>query len=469
MSRELEIIYNSENQRTVFDEVVNNTVRMLLVQGGSGSGKTFIIMRAIFIRAMMMPNSLHYLFKTDLGVLVAGFDRNVISWLEEMRVQPIYRYDKSRNIMHLRNGAQIHLKPIKAPTPKQSRDNSILGMEAETIYIDEATSLVFEWWEFFISRCRSARGYNSLMVASENPAKRTWSNSYFVKKIDPVTLEELPDVIKKQTKVLRIESWDNKFIEPLFLEMLKNSGDVDRFYYGRVNDAIDFAQIYNYEVGQFTERMFHLYGIDPGYSVPTGIVEIGFGGDYVVNIRQLSYQKGLTLEGYIKEVEKIINIHEKYRLKLYEGLPIVLRGRMLYIQKVPHIIIDSARTDLINDLDLHFNTQLMPGGGRKRYPEKKAEFIACNKSGSKVQSIRKAQKLKQIVSPESNFYLKEIGGYLFQPSGSEEESVPDKDDHLLDAALYCMRYILEEMFERYPYTLFFNSDLKTIAELKNKL
>lgn len=466
--KELTLTYNSDNQRMVFDEVVNNTVRMLLVQGGSGSGKTFIIMRAIFIRALTMPKSFHYLFKTDLGVLVAGFERNVISWLEEMKLQPIYRYDKARNILFLKNGAQIHLKPIKAPTPKQSKDNSLLGMEAETIYIDEATSLVYEWWEFFISRCRSARGYNSLMVASENPAKRTWSNNYFVKKINPVTLEDLPDVIKQQVKVLRIESWDNVFIETLFLDMLKNSGDADRFYYGRVNDAIDFDQIYTYEVGEFVERMFNVYGIDPGYSVPTGIVQIGFGGDYTVNVRQLYYEKGLTIEGYIKEVEKIIRIHESYRTCLQDALPIALKGRMLYIQTTPHIIIDSARTDLVKELDEHFNTDVLRSGGRRRKQIIQAEFIACNKDGGKLANIRKAQKLKQIVSPESNFYLKEIGGYLFQPSRTDAESVPDGEDHLLDAALYCMGYILE-LFDRHPYTLFYNNDLKTIAELQKKL
>lgn len=467
--KELEIVYNSENQAKAFEQVLYNDVRMLLLQGGAGSGKTFIVMRAIFFRAMMMPNSFHYLFKTDLGVLVAAFERNVISWLEELKLGPIYRYDKARNILFLKNGAQIHLKPIKAPTPKQSKDNSILGMEAETIYIDEATSLVYEWWEFFISRCRSARGYNSLMVASENPAKRTWSNSYFIKKINPITLEELPDIIKRQIKVIRIESWDNAFIEPLFLDMLKNSGDADRFYYGRVNDAIDYDQIYNYEVAPYVPRMFTIYGIDPGYSVPTGIVEVGFGGDYTVNVRQLSYERGLTIDGFKKEVERIIRIHGRYYKKLQDALHVVLKGRMLYIQTTPHIIIDSARTDLINDLDLYFNTDLLPGGGRRRKPVQEVEFIACNKTGSKLQSIRKAQKLKQIVDPESNFYLKEIGGYLFQPSRSEEESVPDGDDHLLDASLYCMRYILEEMFERHPYTLFFNNDLKAIADVQKKL
>lgn len=467
--KELEIVYNSENQAKAFEQILRNDVRMLLLQGGAGSGKTFIVMRAIFCRAMMMPNSFHYLFKTDLGVLIAAFERNVISWLEELKLVPIYRYDKSRNILFLKNGAQIHLKPIKAPTPKQSKDNSILGMEAETIYIDEATSLVYEWWEFFISRCRSARGYNSLMIASENPAKRTWSNSYFIKQIHPATLEELPDVIKGQMKVLRIESWDNVFIEPLFLDMLRNSGDVDRFYYGRVNDAVDFDQIYNYEIAPFVDRMFCVYGIDPGYSVPTGIVQVGFGGNYVVNVRQLSYEKGLTNEGFIKEVERIIRIHEKTRQNLQDALPFALKGRMLYVQTTPHVIIDSARTDLINDLDLHFNTDLLPGGGRKRKKVVEVEFIACNKSGSKLQSIRKAQKIKQHVDPNSNFYLKEISGYLFQPSKSEEESVPDGDDHLMDASLYCIRYILEEMFERNPYTLFFNNDLKAIADVQKKL
>lgn len=463
--KEIELIYNSVNQEVVFNEVVYNKVRMLLVQGGSGSGKTFIIMRAIFIRAMMQPNSFHYLFKTDLGVLVAGFERNVIAWLEEIGLQPIYRYDKAKHILQLLNGAQIHLKAIKAPTPRQSKDNALLGMEAETIYIDEATSLVYEWWEFFITRCRSSRGYPSLMVASENPAKRTWSNLYFNKHLNPITLEELPPVIKEQTKIARLESWDNKFMEPLFFEMLKNSGDADRFYYGRVTEGVDYDQIYNFEVGEFKQRMFNIYGIDPGYSVPTGIVQVGFGGDYTVNIKQLSYEKGMGIDDFKREVEKIIHLHNLYYERLKNAIPVALRGRLLYLQSTPHIIIDSARTDLINDLDLHFNTDLLPGGGRRRKTANQAEFVACNKTGSKLQSIRIAQKLKQIVDPESKFYLKEIGGYLFQNSAkTDEDSVPDGDDHLLDAALYCFRHIITT-YERSPYTLFYNLDLKAIAKV----
>lgn len=65
---------------------------------------------------------------------------------------------------------------------------------------------------------------------------------------------------------MRIEAWNNVLQDKKYLEMLKNSGNALRFYYGQIDLSPDYGQIYQYDVEAFPFRMYNIYALDPRLS-----------------------------------------------------------------------------------------------------------------------------------------------------------------------------------------------------------
>lgn len=141
-------------------------------------------------------------------------------------------------------------------------------------------------------------------------------------------------------------------------------------------------------------------------------------------------------------------------------LPYATRGQVTRFHITPFIIVDSARTDLIKDIDIHFNYETTKEGAVVPKRTKVVEVLGANKSGPKELSVKAAKKLKIIVDPQSKFFLNEIRKYYYL----EGERLPDGDDHLLDATLYGMRYILEEVFDKNRRTLIYDPIYKFIEQ-----
>lgn len=421
------------------------------------------------MRALQYEDSEHFLIKTDLKVIRSSFEKSVLKLLRQnnvpeskykRRMTGLYYYDDSKSTLTLRNGSKIYLRAVKSSSPKNETDSDLLGMEGETIYVDEATTLKYDWYEFFETRCRSAVGCPPLLLLTENPDPRAWSYQYFNKRVHPITLEPLPEVQKKKSTCLRIEAWDNVLQDETYLEILKSGGNATRFYFGVASDEIDYNQIYQYEISDFPMRMFNIYAIDPGFSSPTGAVQIGFGGNHQINVRELCYDRGMGNDKYFDLVGKIIEQHQRYLSQLLALLPYATRGQVTRFHLTPFIIVDSARTDLIKDIDIHFNYETTKEGAVVPKRTKVVEVLGANKSGPKELSVKAAKKLKIIVDPQSKFFLNEIRKYYYL----EGERLPDGDDHLLDATLYGMRYILEEVFDKNRRTLIYDPIYKFIEQ-----
>lgn len=476
MNYNLSISYSSVAQAKAFQQISSGSKRTLLLRGGSGSGKTYIAMIGVLIRAMEFRNTEHYILKTDLKVLKAGFSKSVIQFLNDSKIpasrnkksNSTYFYDESKSELYLANGSVIYLRPIRSPRPSNAKgDSALLGLNAETILIDEATTTHFEWYQFFETRARSSHSCPPLIILTENPDARAWSSHYFDKQIDPITLMPLTEVQKQAMTVMRIEAWENLLQDKQYLEILKNSGNALRFYYGEIDKSPDYGQIYQYLTEPMPMRFFNLYSLDPGYQARTAIVQIGFGGDLTVNIKELCYEQGFGHEDFMTQVQKIIDKHEQYLIEIRKRL---LPGQDNYLSDmhyVPHLIVDCARTDLIMDIDKRFNYTTINGRLIKS-PIPKIKVIPCRKGELKYYSIERVKKLQQIVDSDSKNYLREIGQYRYDTTKTDDEKVPDGEDDLLDAALYGMRYIVEDIFDKNRGAVVFDVARQQIYErIKN--
>lgn len=470
MTYALKIRYNSVSQQNVCHQIMSGGKRTILVRGGSGSGKTHISMIAIAKRALKYANTEHYLLKTDLKVLKAAFDRSVIKWLEDSGIpasksrknNTTYFYDQVNNELHFANGSTIYLRPIRSPKPYGSRgDAALLGLNAETIYLDESTTIGFEWYEFLETRARSAHGCPPLIILTENPDARAWTSMYFDQQINPKTMEPLTPQQIAASIVMRLEAWENVLQDRQYLDILKHSGNALRFYYGQIDTSPDYGQIYQYRTDLMPMRMYNIYALDPGYQARTGIVQIGFGGDYSVNVRELCYAQGFGHDDFMRECQKIIDKHADYLAQIEMRLKPGQEQFLSPIQVLPHLIVDCARVDLINDIDRRFNYETI-NGVKLRKP--KIIVIPCRKGEAKYYSIERVKKLAIAIDPLSKFMINEINKYRYDVTKTDDEKVPDGEDDLLDAMLYGLRYVLEDIFESQPRALTFDLTRKQIYE-----
>ncbi len=470
MNYALKIRFNSVAQQNVCHQIASGDKRTLLVRGGSGSGKTYICMIAIAKRAMKYADTEHYLLKTDLKVLKAAFDRSVIAWLEGCGIpasrsrkgNTTYFYDQVNNELHFANGSTIYLRPIRSPKPYGSRgDAALLGLNAETIYLDESTTIGFEWYEFLETRARSAHGCPPIIILTENPDARAWTSLYFDQQVNPRTMEPLTPQQIAAAMVMRIEAWENVLQDRQYLEILKHSGNALRFYYGQIDTSPDYGQIYQYSVAPMPMRMYNVYALDPGYQARTAIVQLGFGGDYTVNVRELCYAQGYLHDDFIVECQKIIDRHARYLRQIKECLRPGQDQFLSPIQVIPHLIVDCARVDLIDDIDRYFNYKKVNG---ERVRNVQINVLPCRKGELKYYSIERVKKLAQVIDPLSRFYINEINKYRYNVTATDDEKVPDGEDDLLDAALYGMRYVLEDIFESQPRALRFDPTRQQIYE-----
>lgn len=156
--------------------------------GGSRSGKTFLIIRAIRIRCHKYPNSKHLVCRYSF----ANAKKTI--WLQTML--PEFRKDEklglckinlSEGIIHYKNGATVMLGGLEP-----SRIDSILGAEYSTIFVSEANENKFQDIENLFSRLNDTSNdskgnqIHCYFICDLNPTVvSSWTYQVFMKGINP--------------------------------------------------------------------------------------------------------------------------------------------------------------------------------------------------------------------------------------------------------------------------------------------
>src|SRR5574344_484273 len=153
----LNITFSSESQRNLFNILTDKPARTCLIRGGSGSGKTWVSMLSVFFRALIYPNSEHYILKTDKSVAKAAFERSVVAFLRkscfkesfDRKNNKTWFFDQLRSELILANGSIIYIRPIRSPRPEGSRgDSSLLCMKGESKHRDLPTTTTLQCSNF---------------------------------------------------------------------------------------------------------------------------------------------------------------------------------------------------------------------------------------------------------------------------------------------------------------------------------
>lgn len=178
--------------------------RNVMLRGGSRSGKTFLLCRAIIHRAINAPQSRHAIWRFRFNhaknsiwsdtlpkVLKLCFPSLKVSW------------NKTDFYIELPNGSQIWIGGLD----DKERVERVLGQEFATLYFNEASQIPWGSIEMAMSRlaqkCElapaiaAATGRTHMALKAffdcNPPSKLHWSYSLFRAKMKPGTKEALPN------------------------------------------------------------------------------------------------------------------------------------------------------------------------------------------------------------------------------------------------------------------------------------
>ncbi|MBI1179116.1 MAG: DNA-packaging protein [Alphaproteobacteria bacterium] len=163
----------------------------ILLRGGSRSGKTFLLIRAICIRAMRSPESRHAVWRFRLNHVKASVWQDTFPKVMEMCFPevPVATNDTDL-IATFPNRSQIYLGGLD----DKARVEKILGLEFATIFFNECSQIPWPSVETSLSRLAQKTDLRLKAYFDCNPpSKLHWTYEMFRSGFKPGTKEALPD------------------------------------------------------------------------------------------------------------------------------------------------------------------------------------------------------------------------------------------------------------------------------------
>lgn len=175
-----------------------------MLRGGSRSGKTFLLVRAIIQRAINAPGSRHAIFRFRFNHAKTSIWADTMPKVLKLCFPTLRaRFDKTDFYLELPNGSQVWIGGLD----DKERVEKILGAEYATLYFNESSQIPWGSIETAMSRLAQkcelapeiskATGRTHLALKAyfdcNPPSKLHWSYQLFRAKLKPGTKEALPN------------------------------------------------------------------------------------------------------------------------------------------------------------------------------------------------------------------------------------------------------------------------------------
>lgn len=183
-----------EAQRVLAGDATN-----VLLIGGSRSGKTFLIMRALVIRALKAKGSRHVVFRYRFNAVKSSVWLDTFPKVMQVAFPGVaYSLNKTDFFATFENGSEIWFGGLD----DKERAEKVLGMEFATIYLNEASQIPLASRNIAMTRLAQqvdtqiAGGAGGTLkprcyVDCNPPNKAHWLYKLFVQKIDPDTKRDV--------------------------------------------------------------------------------------------------------------------------------------------------------------------------------------------------------------------------------------------------------------------------------------
>ncbi|GAN55244.1 phage terminase large subunit [Tanticharoenia sakaeratensis] len=121
-------------------KLLGGPARSILLRGGSRSGKTFCLIRAVVVRALKAPGSRHGIFRHTLQSLKSSVVNDTFPKVMELCFKGVaYKIDRQNWVADFANGSSI----IFGGLDDKQRTEKILGLEFATVYLNEASQISY--------------------------------------------------------------------------------------------------------------------------------------------------------------------------------------------------------------------------------------------------------------------------------------------------------------------------------------
>lgn len=275
----------------------------VMLFGGSRSGKTFLLVRNLVMRALKAPGSRHAIFRFRYNHLKASVVLDTFPKVMRVAFPGVqYTMHSQDGYAELAGGSQIWF----AGLDDKDRTEKILGMEFATLYFNECSQIPYGSVSTAITRLAQlaqqtvqGREPKPLKLRAfydcNPPNKSHWTYRLFVEKVDPETRESVRKPLDYAS--FQINPKDNvDNLSPEYLATLEGlpARMRARFLEGRFADANpnalfpdEFVDKWRVEDGVVPDFVRVVVGVDPSGSDDVdnadndeiGIVVAGLGTD----------------------------------------------------------------------------------------------------------------------------------------------------------------------------------------------
>jgi phage terminase large subunit-like protein len=221
--------------------------RFTCLAGGTRSGKTFLIVRAIIMRALQAKGSRHAILRFRANAARASIALGTLPQVAELCFPGVHFKERRQDgYFALPNGSRIWIGGLD----DKERVEKILGLEYATVFLNEASQIPYSSALIAFTRlAQVAPGIHQQAYIDLNPVgKSHWTNILFGEKRNPVSMQPLKDPDNYQRAFLNPP--DNiANLASEFLQSLANLPEKQRkrFYEGVYVDEVDGA-LWTYEI-----------------------------------------------------------------------------------------------------------------------------------------------------------------------------------------------------------------------------
>jgi phage terminase large subunit-like protein len=219
------------------DVLISDALHVAL-GGGARSGKTFLLLRAVIIRALKADESRHAIFRYTFNSIKASIVYDTLPKVMKLCFPGMWNpksLNKTDWFYTLPNGSELWFGGLD----DKERTEKILGQEYATIYFNECSQI--PWNSVQIALTRLAQQTKELKLKAyydfNPPSKKHWTYMRFVEKRDPITKQ--PEANPFNFGFYLINPGDNtENLAPEYLELLNSLPEKqrNRFLLGKFAD-----------------------------------------------------------------------------------------------------------------------------------------------------------------------------------------------------------------------------------------
>lgn len=256
-------------------KIIKSDARNVMLFGGSRSGKTFMLVYAIIVRAMA-HKSRHIILRLNFNHIKTSIWADTLPRVLKLCFPSLpVEYNRTDYFIRLQNGSEIWV----AGLDDEKRIEKILGKEYSTIYFNECSQIPYKSIGVATTRLAEKNPLRKKLYYDCNPpSKKHWTYWLFVKHADPITSEPVDP--KKYSSLLmnpkdNIQNIDEEYIAEVLSQMPENMRR--RFELGEFVDDYDGLVYYSFDrekhVKEFnTQPGTKLIGMDFNVNPMTAVV-----------------------------------------------------------------------------------------------------------------------------------------------------------------------------------------------------